>query len=294
MKGNVYRFSIVIPCYNEEKFIANALKSLKRQDFNKPFEIIVVDNNSDDKTYAVAKKYGVRLVREKRRGVTYARQAGTAIAKGDIIISTDADTVFPKSWLSDIDRAFVADPTMIAIGGDCRYYDGPWWKGIYTGTVFTTSYLWRKLFKHPLYIAAANFAFKREYFPGYNVTFDQGSDELGLLHELESIGKVGFTLKNPVYTSGRRLNKGLFYNLFITCFYYYVIGYILNSKFKRQVVKQYPAFRDNVSKSKLLPRWLIASEMLAILVTVYFLPNSMLHKVNDYRQDFVRFFETIF
>ena len=122
----------------------------------------------------------------------------------------------------------------------------------------------------------------------------QGSDELGLLHELEHRGKVGFSLNNPVFTSGRRLNKGLFYNLFVTCFYYYVIGYILNSKFNRQVIKQYPAFRDNVSKSKLFPRWLIASEMLAILVAVYFLPNSMLHKVNDYRQDFVRFFETIF
>ena len=294
MSGKQYRFSIVIPCFNEEKFISNALDSLAEQDFKKPYEIIVVDNNSDDNTYAIAKSYAVRLVREPRRGVSYARQTGSELAKGEIIVSTDADTVFHKSWLSNLDKIFESDPSLVAVGGDCRYYDGPWWKGFYTGAVFTTSYLWLRLFKRPLYIAAANFAFKREFFPGYNVAFDQGSDELGLLHDLEHAGKVGFTLKNPVFTSGRRLNKGLFYNLFITCFYYYIAGYLLNSKFNRQIIKHYPVIRDSVNKSRMSSKFIIATEILAIAAVVYFLPNSMLHRVNDYRHDFVRFFETIF
>ncbi len=294
MKGKQYRFSIVIPCYNEEKFITKALTSLKEQVFNQAYEVIVVDNNSTDKTFQLAKAAGVKVIKEPRRGVAFARQAGTELARGEIVVSTDADTVFATNWLSNIDMSFKQDPDLIAIGGDCRYYDGPWWRNFYTGGVFTTSYIWLKVFKRPLYIAAANFAFKREYFPGYNTVSGQGSDELGILHELESVGKVGFTLNNPVFTSGRRLNKGLLYNLFVTCFYYYVAGYFINTKLNRQIINHYPAFRDNVSKSRLTSKWMIVGEMLFLLVAIYYLPDSLVHRVNDYRQDFVRFFETIF
>jgi glycosyltransferase involved in cell wall biosynthesis len=57
MSKNRPIFSIVIPAFNEEKFLPRCLESLKNQDF-KDFEIIVVDNNSPDKTAALQKNLG--------------------------------------------------------------------------------------------------------------------------------------------------------------------------------------------------------------------------------------------
>ena len=82
------RFSVVIPCYNEELYIADALKSLQKQDFTGDYEVIVVDNNSTDNTATLAKKHGAKVVHEKRPGICWARQAGTEAARGEIVIST--------------------------------------------------------------------------------------------------------------------------------------------------------------------------------------------------------------
>ena len=57
--------SVIIPVFNEEKFLPRCLESLKNQKF-KYFEIIVVDNNSTDKTAEIAKKFNVILVSEKK------------------------------------------------------------------------------------------------------------------------------------------------------------------------------------------------------------------------------------
>lgn len=56
------RVSLVIPIYNEEKYIKKCLDSVKCQ-VEKPDEIIVVDNNSTDNTVNIAKKYNVRLLK---------------------------------------------------------------------------------------------------------------------------------------------------------------------------------------------------------------------------------------
>jgi glycosyltransferase involved in cell wall biosynthesis len=90
--------SVIIPAFNEEKFLGNCLFSLKNQDFN-DFEIIVVDNNSRDKTSKIAKKFGVKLVSEKNQGAALARNRGAKEAKGEILAFTDADTILPKNWL---------------------------------------------------------------------------------------------------------------------------------------------------------------------------------------------------
>jgi glycosyltransferase involved in cell wall biosynthesis len=86
--------SVIIPAFNEEKFLPRCLESLKNQKF-KDFEIIVVDNNSTDKTAEIAKKFNVILVSEKSQGVAYARNKGAEIAKGEILIFNDM--LFAKS-----------------------------------------------------------------------------------------------------------------------------------------------------------------------------------------------------
>jgi glycosyltransferase involved in cell wall biosynthesis len=241
------RFSVVIPCYNEEDYIGNALLALQAQNTETRYEVIIVDNNCTDATSTIAKKLGARVVYERAPGVCAARQAGTTMARGEIIVSTDADTVFPTNWLQNIDKAFLSDSSLVAIGGPCRYYDGPWWGKIYTHFLFGWSYMYLRLTGHPFYLTATNIAFKKAAWKGYDLSLTQGGDELGLLHQLRTAGKVGFTPKNTTYTSGRRLEKGMFYNIFISFLYYYIVGYHINTIFKKPIIGSAPAFRKSHS-----------------------------------------------
>lgn len=238
-----YRFSVVIPCYNEAEYIEATLNSLKKQKTDCKYEIIVVDNNCTDNTIEIAKRYGVRIVSEKIPGVCAARQAGTEKASGEIIISSDADTIFKKDWLEKIDKVFSSNPKAVAVGGPCRYYDGPWWGKMYTHFLFGYSYLYFLLVGHPSYITATNIAFRKEVFDGYDLNLMQGGDELGLLHQLRGKGQVIFNPKNTTYTSGRRLEKGMMYNIFVTFIYYYLAAYYINSFTHRQIIGSAPAFR---------------------------------------------------
>jgi len=237
------RFSVVIPAYNEADFLSSCLDSLLAQDFRDPYEIIVVDNNSTDATADVARSRGVTVVHEPKPGVCSARQCGTTAAKGEIVVSTDADTTFGRDWLSRIDRAFRDDPARVAVAGPCRFADPPWWGRVYTAVLFTVVSIVARLTGRILYVTATNIAFRKSEWPGYDTEATQGGDELGLLRELRSRGSVAFVLSNPTFTSSRRLHRGLAYNVVVTCLYYYVLGYALNRLTGRRVVGMAPAFR---------------------------------------------------
>jgi glycosyltransferase involved in cell wall biosynthesis len=237
------RFSVVIPAYNEAEFLGSCLDSLLAQDFRGPYEIIVVDNNSTDATADVARSRGVTVVHEPKPGVCSARQCGTTAARGEIVVSTDADTTFGSDWLSRIDRAFLEDPARVAVAGPCRFADPPWWGRVYTGVLFTVVSLVAMLSGRILYVTATNIAFRKSEWPGYDTEATQGGDELGLLRRLRSRGSFAFVRSNPTFTSSRRLHRGLAYNIVVTCLYYYVLGYALNRLTGRRVVGMAPAFR---------------------------------------------------
>ncbi len=99
------KISVVIPAYNEEKQISKCLQSLMEQEV-KPDEIIVVDNNSTDKTAKIAKAFFVRVVHEAEQGMIPARNRGFNEAQGDIIARTDSDTILPKDWIKKIKSDF--------------------------------------------------------------------------------------------------------------------------------------------------------------------------------------------
>jgi glycosyltransferase involved in cell wall biosynthesis len=96
------KISVIIPALNEEKFLPTCLQSLNKQDFDLPYEIIVVDNNNSDRTAAVASELGALVVSEPRRGITWARQKGVEVARGEIIAYVDANTYVGADWLSQI------------------------------------------------------------------------------------------------------------------------------------------------------------------------------------------------
>jgi glycosyltransferase involved in cell wall biosynthesis len=95
--------SIIIPTYNEERFLPRLLTSLASQNTKVSFEVIVVDGGSHDMTAAEAKKFAkklpLRFVVAKKRGAAEQRNEGILQAKGDWLIFIDADNQIPSNFL---------------------------------------------------------------------------------------------------------------------------------------------------------------------------------------------------
>ncbi len=121
------KISVVIPCYNEEKYLKNCLLSIINQT-KKPNEIIIVDNNSTDNSIKIAKKYqkkysSIKIVKEKNQGISYSRNKGFNTAKGDILVKCDADTILSKQWLAKVNLAFKKNKNIIAYTNHFLIYD---------------------------------------------------------------------------------------------------------------------------------------------------------------------------
>ena len=88
--------SIIIPAYNEEKYLPKLLDCIKRQSY-KDYEVIVADANSKDRTRQIAKSYGCRVI---QGGLpAKGRNKGARYAKGDILLFLDADVTFGRDFL---------------------------------------------------------------------------------------------------------------------------------------------------------------------------------------------------
>lgn len=92
--------SLVVIAYNEQERILSCLWSLSHQICNVPMELIVVNNNSKDKTEEVLKMLDIDYYNELKQGPGYARQCGLDKAKGKFIICIDADTMYPVHYVS--------------------------------------------------------------------------------------------------------------------------------------------------------------------------------------------------
>ncbi len=119
------KVSVVVPVFNEEKHIGKCLDSLIDQE-KKPFEIIVVNNNSTDSTAAIVKKYkNVRLISEKQQGIIPARNAGFDRASGDIIARCDADAIVPNNFVKNIELDFAKNKSVVGVSMPITFYDMP-------------------------------------------------------------------------------------------------------------------------------------------------------------------------
>ena len=94
-------YSIIIPAYNEEDYLPATLTALQEAmpKLGLRGEIIVVDNNSSDRTAAIAADQGVKVIFEAINQISRARNAGAREAQGRYLIFVDADTVIPLELL---------------------------------------------------------------------------------------------------------------------------------------------------------------------------------------------------
>ncbi|HRN70694.1 MAG TPA: glycosyltransferase family 2 protein, partial [Candidatus Woesebacteria bacterium] len=117
------KVSVIIPAYNEEQMIATCIQHVLNQK-EKADEILVIDNNSKDKTPEIIKNYPVTYILEKEQGIIPARNKGFNEAKGDIIARTDADTRVPLDWIEKIKKDFTEND-ILAVTGPVTFYDLP-------------------------------------------------------------------------------------------------------------------------------------------------------------------------
>lgn len=111
--------SVVVPVRNEEMRMWTLLENLALQEY-KPFEIVVVDDDSQDETLWVARQSdlpNLRIIQSKGRGKKEALASGIRAAKGTIVVTTDADCLFPPQWLTHICTEFQDPKVMMAFSG---------------------------------------------------------------------------------------------------------------------------------------------------------------------------------
>ena len=114
--------SVVIPCFNQARFLECAITSARRQT-HAPIEILVVDDGSTDETSTVAERLGAHVMRQPNRGLSEARNAGLAAARGDFVVMLDADDELLPGALAAGIQALRSHPSASAAVGLCQLMD---------------------------------------------------------------------------------------------------------------------------------------------------------------------------
>lgn len=242
MEGNKITISLVIPAYNEECYLARCLESVFRHVHSSLGEVIVVDNASIDRTAAIAADFkGVRVVREERKGVAYARQRGFEEATGDVIAYIDADTEMPAEWFPAIVSEFSRDERLVCLSGPYKYYDVSFFERFCTAV-----YWWCLALPSYLVIGymtvGGNFAVRRSALVsvgGFNTGIAFYGDDTDTARRLHKIGKVKFKQSFIIYTSGRRFEGQGFFKTGVL----YAANYLSEVLLRRPVTKRYKDFR---------------------------------------------------
>jgi glycosyltransferase involved in cell wall biosynthesis len=203
------RTSIIIPTYNEARYISHTLKSIKEQKF-KDIEVILADSMSDDGTLEIARRVypKVKVCGSRAKGVPPAYNKAARMAKGDLLLFIDADTSISKTLLSAYDVAFETGD-IVAATGPIRPLEQATW-GTRMGFKIVSVYLVRLLMAlgRPS-IIGSNFMTTRKAYAKVG-----GTDESlltyydwDLAHRLGKIGKVAYVKDAVAYTSIRRVKK---------------------------------------------------------------------------------------
>src|SRR3989339_450882 len=226
------KFSILVPAYNEEQSIASCLNSLISVAYDDK-EVIVIDDASTDYTVQAVEKFldkGVILVRRERNGGRAAAlNSGLQRAAGDVIITTDADTVVPSDWLQRFTSCFERQG-VVAVGGAYQACNKD--KSLSYATSILDQIL-NVVFKKSLIpnkLSGVNSAIRRNallHFGGFNENSWWSEDsELGW--KLKKIGRVIYDSANVVSTQ----YPETWQDIWKRKFYW---GYAMGLKFREQM-----------------------------------------------------------
>lgn len=157
--------SVLIAAWNEEDTILSAIDTLSKQKTTYPFEIIVINNNSTDKTQKILDKLNIISLFQSVQGVGPAKQMGMENAKGKYILSADADCFYPPKWLDSLVIS-LNKKNVVAVYGRCSFLGDekiPRWKWAFY-EIPRNFLMWARHFKRPFLNAfGMSMGFVKEY-----------------------------------------------------------------------------------------------------------------------------------
>ena len=128
MKKKAIVISVIVCTYNRVSLLKNCLRSLEKQTADKRmYEVIVVDNNSNDNTDETIKDFtksrlSIQLVKEKNQGLSFARNRGWQEAKGKYVAYIDDDAFTDHDWIAEIISFTKKYPAVGVFGGPYKRY----------------------------------------------------------------------------------------------------------------------------------------------------------------------------
>ncbi len=202
------KYSIVIPVYNIEKYVSDAIKSCLRQQCKSDYEVIIVNDGSNDGSASVIESflYDPRIVyiNKANGGLSSARNAGMSVAKGDYILFLDGDDWLADDALSVLDKT-VGDADIIVFPMMYTYPDGTRKKadysavyGILDANCFLSISMRNRIFN---IIPAQNKVYKREFLQQNNILFIDGilHEDNPFFFDIVMSASVIKTIENPIY-----------------------------------------------------------------------------------------------
>jgi glycosyltransferase involved in cell wall biosynthesis len=200
--------SIVIPVYNEADGLSACLDAIAAQK-SRPYEVIVVDNNSSDGTTSIAKSYDfITVINEPKQGVVHARTTGFDLTNGDIIARIDGDTILPNDWTSQVESIF-RDPSIDAVSGLAGYYGVAADKLVNASDLFFRRRLSKQL-ENRVFLWGANMAMRRQAWSAVKPYLCQKGDQhedFDIAIHLQELGyNVSFDERLKAQVSSRRID----------------------------------------------------------------------------------------
>lgn len=211
---NRTKFSVVIPAHNEEKYIGKCLRAvISASKYVKPdtVEIIVVANRCTDKTAAIAKHYGARVLINNDKCIASIRNTGVRAAKGEIVVTVDSDSLMTKHSLAEIREKLESGKY---IGGGAIPKFDRMSLGIAVSSLYVAINLLPFMIKNGGYVSGAMFWFYKRDFETVNgfddslISLEDMDFALRLKKYGSKKGKKYGTLKHSyVLTSSRKFDE---------------------------------------------------------------------------------------
>ncbi|WP_129713799.1 glycosyltransferase family A protein [Pedobacter sp. SYP-B3415] len=117
--------SVMIPAWNEQNNIFRTLSSLAANTTGRAVEIVVINNNSTDKTQELLDRLGVKNVLQPEQGTPHARQLGLHVARGKYHLCADSDTFYPPTWMEYMVRPMESSQEIVGVYGRYSFIPGP-------------------------------------------------------------------------------------------------------------------------------------------------------------------------
>ena len=196
------KLSVVVPAFNEEKLLGETLACIRTA--ADPWEIIVCDNNSTDRTAEIARQAGARVVFEPVNQIARARNAGAAQASGDWLVFVDADSSPTKELFQDV-LAAIDSKTILAGGSTVRLEAEQASVRFWVGAWNALSRFNRWAAGSFIFCEAAAFrelrGFDERFFAGEEIDFSRRARRLARRRGREMV----ILHRHPLLTSGRKV-----------------------------------------------------------------------------------------